>query len=434
MRGKAYYCTVEELQKRGRDDIPEQFRSNTHLIYSSPATLAFNSPGAEGFGVKRAGLAVPDSIMLIVAPGCCGRNTSLISSMPEYNDRFFYLMMDETDIVTGRHLKKIPKAVKEICDCCEKKPSVVMICITCVDALLGTDMERVCRKAEEKVDIPVRPCYMYALTREGRKPPMVHVRQSLYSLLEPQKKKGNVVNLLGFFSPLVDDCEMYELLQQAGVKTIHEISRCKDYEEYQTMSQANFNLVLHPEARFAAEDFHDRLKIPFIELRRLYQTDKIENQYRALGQVLGVSFDQEVYKKTAEEAVERFREVCPDASFAVGECMNGDSFELALALVRYGFRVPEIYGTITAENFVYIRHLAELSPNTKVFSNMEPTMLYYDPSGSGVNLTIGKDAGYYHRDQPNAVWNQDRQPYGYAGVRRLFETLTEKVLQKGEKV
>ena len=66
MRGTAYYCTVEELQKRGRDDIPEQFRSNTHLIYSSPATLAFNSPGAEGFGVKRAGLAIPDSIMLIV--------------------------------------------------------------------------------------------------------------------------------------------------------------------------------------------------------------------------------------------------------------------------------------------------------------------------------------------------------------------------------
>lgn len=434
MMQDAFFCTVGELAAMGRENIPPQFISGAHLIYSSPATLAFNSPGAEGFGVKRAGLAIPDSIMLIVAPGCCGRNTSLISSMPEYNDRFFYLMMDETDIVTGRHLKKIPKAVKEICDCCEKKPSVVMICITCVDALLGTDMERVCRKAEEKVDIPVRPCYMYALTREGRKPPMVHVRQSLYSLLEPQKKKGNVVNLLGFFSPLVDDCEMYELLQQAGVKTIHEISRCKDYEEYQTMSQANFNLVLHPEARFAAEDFHDRLKIPFIELRRLYQTDKIENQYRALGQVLGVSFDQEVYKKAAEEAVERFREVCPDASFAVGECMNGDPFELALALVRYGFRVPEIYGTITAENFVYIRHLAELSPDTKVFSNMEPTMLYYDPSGSEVNLTIGKDAGYYHRDQPNAVWNQDRQPYGYAGVRRLFETLTEKVLQKGEKV
>ena len=289
MAKEAYYCTVKELNKLGRDAIPAQLRSNTHLIYSSPATLAFNSPGAEGFGVKRAGLAVPDSIMLIVAPGCCGRNTSLISSMREYDNRFFYLMMDETDIVTGRHLKKIPKAVEEICNCCEKRPSVVMICITCVDALLGTDMERVCRKAEERAGLPVRPCYMYALTREGRKPPMVHVRQSLYSLLEPKKKKGNVVNLLGFFSPLIDECELYDLLHSAGVKTIHEISRCKDYEEYQTMSEANFNLVLHPEARFAAEDFHNRLQIPFIELRRLYQTDKIASQYQAFGKVLGVT-------------------------------------------------------------------------------------------------------------------------------------------------
>ena len=427
MKRDAYFCTVKELQEAGRENIPDQFRSNTHLIYSSPATLAFNSPGAEGFGVKRAGLAVPDSIMLIVAPGCCGRNTSLISSMREYDNRFFYLMMDETDIVTGRHLKKIPKAVAEICECCEKRPSVVMICITCVDALLGTDMERVCRKAEEKAGIPVRPCYMYALTREGRKPPMVHVRQSLYSLLEPQKKKANVVNLLGFFSPLTDDCELYDLLHGAGVKTVHEISRCRDFEEYTHMSEANFNLVLHSEARFAAEDFHNRLKIPFIELRRLYQTDKIDSQYHALANVLGVKFETENTRKSAENAVEEFRKKKPDASFAVGECMNGDAFELSLALLKYGFQVKEIYGTITSENFVYMRSLAELSPETKVFSNMEPTMIYYDPAESGVNITIGKDALYYHQDCPGLMWNQDTQPYGFSGVRHLFEALTEVV-------
>lgn len=420
---EAYYCTAGELAQLGRDAIPPQLISNTHLIYSSPATLAFNSPGAEGFGVKRAGLAVPGSIMLIVAPGCCGRNTSMISSMREYHDRFFYLMMDETDIVTGRHLKKIPKAVKEVCESVEKKPSVVMICITCVDALLGTDMERICRKAAQEAGLPVRPCYMYALTREGRKPPMVHVRQSLYSLLEPKKKKGNVVNLLGFFSPLVDDCELYDLLRQAGVKTIHEISRCRDYEEYLTMAEANFNIVLHPEARFAAEDFHDRLKIPFIELTRLYQIDRIASQYRAFGAALGVQFEDEIPKAQAQAAVDEFLEQFPDASFAVGECMNGDSFELSLALVRYGFSVKEIYGTLTAENFIYLKQLAKLSPDTKVFSNLEPTMLYYDAANCEVTFTIGKDAGYYHPECPNVVWNQDRQPYGYAGVRRLFEAL-----------
>lgn len=429
---KAYFCTAEEMEQRGKDNLPKQFQSGEHLIYSSPATLAFNSPGAEGFGVKRAGLAVPGSIMLIVAPGCCGRNTSMISSMKEYNNRFFYLCMDETDIVTGRHLKKIPKAVASICESLEKKPSVVMICITCVDALLGTDMERVCRKAEEKAGLPVRPCYMYALTREGRKPPMVHVRQSLYSLLEPGHKKGNVVNLLGYFSPLVDDCELYTLLQEAGVKTIHEISRCEDFEEYKKMSEANFNLVLHPEARFAAEDFHDRLKIPFIELRRLYQIDKIGSQYQAFGAALGIEFHVEEQKKQAQEAIESFRKVCPDPVFAVGECANADPFELSLALVKYGFKVAEIYGTITGENFIYIRQLKKLSPQTKIFSNMEPTMLYYDSAESGVTLTIGKDACYYHPNTKGIHWNEERQPFGYAGVRRLFEALELAVTEQAE--
>jgi len=429
---KAYFCTAEELEQRGKNNLPKQFQSGEHLIYSSPATLAFNSPGAEGFGVKRAGLAVPGSIMLIVAPGCCGRNTSMISSMKEYNNRFFYLCMDETDIVTGRHLKKIPKAVASICESLEKKPSVVMICITCVDALLGTDMERVCRKAEEKAGLPVRPCYMYALTREGRKPPMVHVRQSLYSLLEPGHKKGNVVNLLGYFSPLVDDCELYTLLQEAGVKTIHEISRCEDFEEYKKMSEANFNLVLHPEARFAAEDFHDRLKIPFIELRRLYQIDKIGSQYQAFGAALGIEFHVEEQKKQAQEAIESFRKVCPDPVFAVGECANADPFELSLALVKYGFKVAEIYGTITGEKFIYIRQLKKLSPQTKIFSNMEPTMLYYDPTESGVTLTIGKDACYYHPNTKGIHWNEERQPFGYAGVRRLFEALELAVTEQAE--
>lgn len=429
---KAYFCTAEELEQRGKDNLPKQFQSGEHLIYSSPATLAFNSPGAEGFGVKRAGLAVPGSIMLIVAPGCCGRNTSMISSMKEYNNRFFYLCMDETDIVTGRHLKKIPKAVASICESLEKKPSVVMICITCVDALLGTDMERVCRKAEEKAGLPVRPCYMYALTREGRKPPMVHVRQSLYSLLEPGHKKGNVVNLLGYFSPLVDDCELYTLLQEAGVKTIHEISRCEDFEEYKKMSEANFNLVLHPEARFAAEDFYDRLKIPFIELRRLYQIDKIGSQYQAFGAALGIEFHAEEQKKQAQEAIESFRKVCPEPVFAVGECANADPFELSLALVKYGFKVAEIYGTITGENFIYIRQLKKLSPQTKIFSNMEPTMLYYDSAESGVTLTIGKDACYYHPNTKGIHWNEERQPFGYVGVRRLFEALELAVTEQAE--
>ena len=427
MSHTACFYTAGELAQRGMENLPDELVSNRHLIYSSPATLAFNSPGAEGFGVKRAGLAIPGSVMLLVAPGCCGRNTSLVSNMPAYKDRFFYLNMAETDIVTGRHLKKIPQAVEEVVGCLPQRPSLVMICITCVDALLGTDMERVCRRAEERVGLPVRPCYMYALTREGRRPPMVHVRQSLYSLLEPRKKRPTSVNMLGFFAPLMDDCELYRYLRGIGVKAVREISTCKDFDEFQRMAEANFNLVLHPEARFAANDLQQRLDIPSIELTRLYQLDRIRTQYRALGQVLGQTFDDAEDYDAAQAAVDAFAARAPRVTFSVGECLNADAFELALALVRYGFIVREVFGTVQAENFVYLRRLAELSPDTRVYSNMEPTMLYYDAADCPVGICLGKDAGWYHPEAVCLPWNEDVQPYGYAGVRRLFEALLKLV-------
>ncbi|MDO4735261.1 MAG: nitrogenase component 1, partial [Lachnospiraceae bacterium] len=374
MSKEVYSITAKELAELGKDNVPEELLSAKHLIYSSPATLAFNSPGAQGFGVKRAGLSVPGSVMLLVAPGCCGRNTQLLNAPGGLGEKFFYLLQDETDIVTGRHLNKVSKAVKEVVDSLEEKPSCVMICITCVDALLGTDMERVCRKATDYAGVPVLPCYMYALTREGRIPPMVAVRKTVYSLLEPLKKNPKTVNLLGEFAPFSDDCEIYPILKSIGITKINELARCRDFEEYKTMAEANFNIILNPESRLAAEDIRKRLNIPSIELSRVYQLDKIHHQYELFANALGVSIDDSPYKAEAEEAVKTFNQKYGSLRFAIGEWNNGDPFEMALALTRYGHLVTEIYGTVSNANFVYIKNLAKLSPDTKIFTNLSPTM------------------------------------------------------------
>jgi nitrogenase molybdenum-cofactor synthesis protein NifE len=420
---KAYYITAQELAQLGVDNLPDELVSSEHLIYSSPATLAFNSPGAQGFGVKRAGLAIPGSVMLLVSPGCCGRNTAALSSFGDYKDRFFYMTMDDTDIVTGRHISKIPAAVKEVCDFCKERPSAVMICITCVDALLGTDMERVCRKSSELAGVPVVPCYMYALTREGRLPPMSAVRKSVYSLLKPTRRKADAINILGYFAPLDDDCELYSLLKSAGVRHIREISRCRTFDEYQHMAEANFNLVLNPEARYAAQEIQNTLKIPSVELTRMYQSDKIHNQYRLFGQAIGAEFDDEKYFDETLHTVEDFRKKHGDIAFSIGEILNGDAFELSLALIRYGFSVCEIFGTVGKSNFPYIKKIAELSPQTKIYSNLSPTMLFYDAKESGADAYIGMDAAYYHPECRGVNWNSERQPFGYEGVKSLFRAL-----------
>ena len=418
---QAYSIPAGDLAALGKENIPKELVSNTHLIYSSPATLAFNSPGAQGYGVKRAGLSIPGSVMLLVSPACCGRNTTILTEYEEYRNRFFFLTLDETDIVTGRHLKKIPQAVQEVYDCLETKPSVVMICITCVDALLGTDMERVCKKAEDQVGIPVLPCYMYALTREGRKPPMVHVRQSIYSLLKRGEIKQNMVNLLGNFDHLEDDCELYPILKSLGIRKINEISRCKDFEEYMDMGNANFNIVLNPEARYAAADLQKRLKLPSIELTRLYQIDKIRKQYSLFGGALGVSIDDSAYYEETIKQIEEFRSKYKQLTFSVGEGCNANAFELSLALLQYGFSVAEIFADPMETDYVYLKKIAALSPETRIYSNLEPTMIYYDSFDSEVDIVVGKDAGYYYPRAAKVEWSKDIQPFGYAGLRHFFE-------------
>ncbi|MCR5848204.1 MAG: nitrogenase component 1 [Lachnospiraceae bacterium] len=418
---KAFYKTAKEIVETGFDALPSELVSSKHLIYSSPATLSFNSPGAKGYGVKRAGLAVPGSVMLLVSPGCCGRNTSLFKSSPEYKDKFFFQLLDDTDIVTGRHLMKITDAVREMLDFLEKRPSAVMICITCVDALLGTDMERICKKVTEETSIPCVACYMYALTREKRLSPMAYVRTSVYTLLEKQKRENKDMNILGFFSPISSSSEIFDLLHDSGIKNIRELARCSSFEEYKELSKANFNLVLNPEARHAALDMQKRLGIPFIEMLRLYQPDKIHNQYMLLKDAIGVDFDDSVLYENTVKCISDFREKHGKLRFAVGEILNADAIELALMLVKEGFEVKSVFATIGELNYSFLKALAKLSPDTKIYSNLSPTMLNYEPDD--IDCYIGSDCLYYFNDKPGIEWCEDVEPFGYDAVCTLFNRL-----------
>lgn len=426
----AYSITVQELacriEENGAGGIPPELRTDAHLICNTPAAIDFNSPGAQGFGVKRAGLSVPGSIMLLVSPGCCGRNTAALSGSGHYGERFAYLALDEADIVTGSHLQRIPEAVCAFVASRRERPSVVMVCLTCADALLGTDMKRVCRKAEAAAGVPVRPCYMYALTRESQRPPMQAVRETIYGLLQPRQKWARQANLLGFFTPVARDSELFSLLGQAGIRRAAELARCQTYEEFASLAAANFNLVLSDEAMGAALALEKRLGIPAIRLRRLYETTKIAKQYQALAHILGIApedFAAKDARKQAEDAVADFcRQYGRETVLAIGSRLNANPFELALALVRRGLAVRKILAVPSAADAFYLRELAKCSPNTRIYSLLEPTMLCYREDRS-VTLALGADACLCHPHAKHVTWNDEEQPFGYQAVRALFERM-----------
>lgn len=426
----AYSITVQELARRieehGAGGIPPELRTDAHLICNTPAAIDFNSPGAQGFGVKRAGLSVPGSIMLLVSPGCCGRNTAALSGSDHYGERFAYLALDEADIVTGSHLQRIPEAVCAFVSSRRERPSVVIVCLTCADALLGTDMERVCRKAEAAAGVPVRPCYMYALTRESQRPPMQAVRETIYGLLQPHKKWARQANLLGFFTPVARDSELFSLLGQAGIRKAAELARCQTYEEFTSLAAANFNLVLSDEAMGAALALEKRLSIPAIRLRRLYETAKIAKQYQALAHILGIApedFTAAEAREQAEKTADAFcQQYGREAVLTIGSRLNANPFELALALAKRGLAVREILAVPSAADAFYLRELARCSPATRILSLLEPTMLCYREDRA-VTLALGADACLCHPHAKHVTWNDEEQPFGYQAVRALFERM-----------
>lgn len=441
MERQPVFETAKELAALGREGLARRAEGRCQLLYSSPATLQYNSPGAYGFGVKRAGLLLPESVMLLVAPGCCGRNSAIVGSRAGYDGRMFYLQMDETDLVTGRHLKQIPQAVCEIVETVSPRPKAVLVCFTCVDALLGTDLEAICRTAQEQCGARVVPSYMYAITREGKNPPMVGIRQALYSLLEKplsekplsekREEQERGVNLLGFFAPLEETCELRDFLRAAGFTAVRELSACETLEAYARMGGSELNLVLSAEANPAAEDLRRRLGTPYAELARLYQLGRIRKQYELLAAALGAKWDDSALYEQTFGALSRFKAAHRGLRVAVGQMLNANPFELALAFTKYGLSVPAVFAACVESDAPFLRELADFSPETRVYESLAPSMVHFARGREQAELTVGMDAGYYVPGAPNVPWNGDRQPFGYAGLQSLLAEM-EQALRTGE--
>ena len=58
-------------------------------------------------------------------------------------------------------------------------------------------------------------------------------------------------------------------------------------------------------------------------------------------------------------------------------------------------------------------------------------MLYYEGASHPVDLTIGKDAAWYHGTAAHVNWDDDIQPFGYAGVLSLLRRIGSALEERG---
>ena len=397
-------------------------RQNKSVSVFGGCWLHYNGPGSSGYGVKRTAMLLPESAMLMVGPMGCSRSGTVVAEKYGFAHRMFYLNLDDRSIALGSYLKKIPEAVQYIKDLGEFK--AVLICMTCLDALLGTDLAGLGKKISRQVGIPVTTTFMDPIVRDGNYGPMVQVRQAITNCFEAQEKgseESSAVNLLGTFAPFDGESELPALLEGAGIKFVKTVAGCRNFEELQDMGNSRANLIVHPQAAACGADLEKRLGMPYIKLYTSYVPEIIEENYKKLGAFLGCSICCGKERQAAVAAIKDFAQKYSGKKIAVGEAVCGNPFDIALMLLGAGIEVPFVFrDMIHPEDWDLIAALNKVAPELKVYSGVHPSTAACPATLPDADLCLGLDAGYYKQGAVSAAWPFDRTFYGFDGIHALL--------------
>ncbi len=415
MSTQPFYLPISELGATGRSD---------RRRVMPPQYLHYCPPSAGGWGIIRVGLLVPESVMLFVSPAGCGRHGAIAGLQLGFKKRLFFLHIEEIDLVTGQHLDKIFQAADEILTETKPRTKAMTICATCIDDLLGSDYEAIARQLESKYDIPVRACHMNPIAMDGKTPPVFTIQQTIYDFIPSSPEKEAAVNIIGSFAPFAENSEFRAVMSAAGFKDVRHIAACPTLEDLTKMGHSSHNILVKAGGRLAAQAMKTKLGIPYCFAPVAYGIATIRQTYSVLEEFLKVRLDTEKYYEEAREKIQDYCKLIGPLTVAVGETANASPFELARALIEYGFQVPYIFADMTMDiEEEHITWLKKYAPEIKVYTNVHPTMVDFLQEKVTVDLAIGFDAGYFCSGANTVPLLLDEQLYGYAGAVALLQQM-----------
>jgi hypothetical protein len=407
------------------------------------ATLHYCSPAHGGWGMVKVASMVPESHLLFVCPAACGRHGAIAAIEQGYRKKVSYLCINDNEIVLGGYEAEIERGVRELMTRVKPRPKALLIFVSCIDDLLGTDHTTALKRMEEETGIPIKLARMNPISMDGKLPPGIRVQKSMYEFLPPATEKDRGVILPGVYRPPAQDSELAKLLNHYGFGPIRHPEYCSDFKSFQDFSRSAATLVLRPEGRAAGEDLNERLGIPSLKAFVSYNRETILEQYRRISAFL-MDVDQggthsglsnrelEIFFRDSLDRVEDqaalARSVLGDAEIALDSTVTIAPFSLALALVKSGLNVSRIYTSQLPE--FEKPHLAELArlKGDIVVANPNHVKKYGPRSINAVtDIAMGFEAGYSSAAPITVPLAFDERKYGFEGYAMVLETLIQSV-------
>lgn len=241
-------------------------------------------------GAKIALQPIADVAHLVHGPIACEGNSwdnrHSASSGPQIYRTGFTTDINELDVVYGGE-KRLFKAVREIIE--KYDPPAVFVYQTCVTALIGDDIEAVCRRASEKFGKPVIPVNApgFAGSKNlGNKLGGEALLDYVIGTREPEYTTPYDINIIGDYNLVGELWQVKPLFDALGIRILACISGDGRYNDIACSHRARAAMMVCSKAMInIARKMEERWGIPFFE-GSFYGISDMSNTLRQIARLL----------------------------------------------------------------------------------------------------------------------------------------------------
>lgn len=401
----------------GKANFPAPFASG--LEYASPARGTWN--------IVHTGMLIPEAHEIFVCAAGCLRGVVLTAAELNMSHRFSTVEVKEHNLLNGDMEELVIEGVSDILDKLPKKPPVVLVYTSCVHHFAGCDLDMIygeLRLRYPKIDFV--DCYMNPIMRKSGMTPDQIMRSRLYQPLKERPMAKGAVSIIGSDLPTDADSDMMQMLRKNDV-TVHEITSCKSYEDYQQMAESEFFISYYPAAVPGGKELTERLNRKHIYVPFSFDYDEIEAGLTRLAKETGLPApDFSGKRESCAAALAETLAVVGDTPIAIDYTYCPRPLGLAKLLLENGFNVRRVYlDTVSGEEKSVFAYLKENYPHLELFPTVHASMRFLAAKEDTGWLAIGQKAAHFLHASHFVNVVEGGGMHGYQAITKTLELLRE---------
>lgn len=313
-------------------------------------------PGATSGGCAFEGAQIAlfpyaDAVHLVHAPATCqgaSWETRATKTSWEGEDNTplgYYTDVTTNDVIFGGD-QKLEDSITYIVE--NKAPKAIFVYETCVTAMIGDDMDNVCKRMQEKFEIPIVVVHSPGFVGSknlGSRLAGEAVLNQLIGTREPKEIHPYGINLIGEYNVTGDMWQYTPILEKIGIKVVSTLAGDGRIENIQTAHTAKLNVIVCAKSLVTlVRKMEEKYQIPHISISfygKRDTTNAIMSIVNAFGDEALIEKAKEVIAQeeaALEERLKPYKKIL-EGKKAILNTGGNKSWSIASALQDIGIEV-----------------------------------------------------------------------------------------------